>query len=52
MRQRGRSFNRLIMLDFGMRPSPASTRCGPSCVATSIRVTVGRLWRKDDRNPN
>jgi len=40
------------MLDFGMRPSPASTRCGPSCVATSIRVTVGRLWRKDDRNPN
>ncbi|MDW9231521.1 hypothetical protein C7S15_7157 [Burkholderia cepacia] len=40
------------MLDFGMRPSPASTRCGLSCVATSIRKTVGRLWRKDDRIPN
>ncbi|MBN3830555.1 hypothetical protein [Burkholderia sp. Ac-20344] len=47
-----RPFNRLIMLDFGVGPVPASVRCRPPCVVLSIRVAVDRLWMKDDGNPN
>jgi len=40
------------MLDFGVGPVRASARCRPPSVMSSIREAVGRLWMKDDRNPN
>ncbi|OXI36296.1 hypothetical protein CFB84_35320 [Burkholderia aenigmatica] len=47
-----RSFNRLIMRDFGVGPAPASGRSRLPRVLLPIRMAVDRMWMKDDRNPN